>query len=135
MQRLAFNEQTGKRKTLSQKALVKELKIVAKRIAIYCKEFEIFSFKTHGWPIQQNSTYTQQRAKLTAYLYFLELLGETKFTEKILRERGFYMIDERAGIFAERLPYLKKEIYQEEVTWKIIWESCKNLWQHRNRKG
>jgi hypothetical protein len=80
-----------------------DLEPVAWRIERYLEETEV---NTPGDDVFKNLTYVQQRAKLTAYLYFLQLL-ESDMPKRIDQRRGVKNIDEKAGIIVDTKPYLE----------------------------
>jgi hypothetical protein len=82
-----------------------ELKDTVNRIQKYLMQTELSSDRVI---CGRNVTYLQQLGKLTAYLYFLWLLGEYKFVNKLQEERGRTIVDEKMGGFIDTLPYLQE---------------------------
>ena len=96
---------------LNRKQIAEEITTVADRIQKYLRLYEIDRAKSGIIPIPfttEHSVYLQQFAKLTAYLYFLDLLGYSRYSESIRKERGRTIVNETAGVFEDKPKYLKK---------------------------
>ena len=82
-----------------------ELEAASWRIERYLEEQEVSTINNDE--VFKNTTYVQQRAKLTAYLFVLNHL-ESDIPLRISQRRGIKMIDEKQGVFVDIKLYAEK---------------------------